>query len=397
MIGICALVYALMGMTATGYVDDDGAFNASETPIPAAVDDTDGGDSIFVYNGSYTDKMAGGDTDVPHTPKAKSKSILQIENVKSNLTDAQKKLSTDLLQLLGSSFLPEGQNRETLELQMKRSGQFRQASSVSSASDGRMADDMVYVYVYLKPPAETRTIEPYVWKVTDRDEKNHVAWVEVNGLETLASLAEVRTIRTVMPPSVRTGSVTTEGDAIHRTYDVRTTYSQSGSGVKVGIISDGVDNLGAAQGFGDLSAVTVLNNTQGGDEGTAMLEIVHDMVPGADLYFHDSGANVVAFNAAIDALVNAGCDVICDDMGWNEEPFFEDGTVATHVTDVITSNDIIYVSSAGNAAENHYQGDYYNDGDDFHDKVWYIDLYPGSSSRIVLQWNDKFGASGNDY
>lgn len=380
-IGICALVYALMGTTAAGYVDDDG------------------GDSIFVYNGSYTDKMAGGDTDVPYTPKAKSKSILQIENVKSNLTDAQKKLSTDLLQLLGSSFLPEGQNRETLELQMKRSGQFRPASSVSSASDGRMVGDMVYVYVYLKPPAETRTIEPYVWEVTDRDENNHlaVAWVEVNGLETLASLEEVRTIRTVMPPSVRTGSVTTEGDAIHRTYDVRTTYFQSGSGVRVGIISDGVDNLAYAQYFGDLPAVTVLNNTHGGDEGTAMLEIVHDMVPDADLYFHDSGANVVAFNAAIDALADAGCDVICDDIGWPGEPFFEDGIIASHVADVIASNDVIYVSSAGNSGEEHYQGDYYDGDGDFHDKVWYIDFDPGSSATIVLQWNDAFGASGNDY
>ena len=74
-----------------------------------------------------------------------------------------------------------------------------------------------------------------MWEVTDRDEENHlaVAWVEVNDLETLASQEEVRTIRTVMPPILGTGSVTTEGDAIHRTYDVRTTHSQSGSGVKV--------------------------------------------------------------------------------------------------------------------------------------------------------------------
>jgi len=131
---------------------------------------------------------------------------LQIENVKLNLTDAQKKLSTDLLQRVNSSFLPQGQNRETLELRMKRLGQFRPASSVSPASDGRVAGDLVYVYVYLKPPAGTRTIDPYVREVTDRDEKYHlaVAWVEVKDLETLASLEAVRTIRTVMPPLVRT-------------------------------------------------------------------------------------------------------------------------------------------------------------------------------------------------
>jgi hypothetical protein len=288
---------------------------------------------------------------------SKAKSILQIEHVKSNLTDAQKKLSTDLLQLVNNSFLPPGQNRETLEMQMKNLGQFRPASSVSLGSDGRVAGDLVYVYVYLKPPARTQTIEPHVWEVTDRDEENHlaVAWVEVKDLEELASLESVRTIRTVMPPVVRTGSVTTEGDAIHRTYDVRATYSQNGSGVKVGIISDGVDNRASAQSSGDLPAgLIVLSNAVGGDEGTAMLEIIHDMVPDADLYFHDRGANTVAFNAAIDALVAAGCDVICDDIGWLTEPFFEDGIVASHLTSVLASNDIIYASSAGNDGQTHY-------------------------------------------
>jgi hypothetical protein len=50
---------------------------------------------------------------------------------------------------------------------------------------GIAAEDMVYVYVYLKPPAETRVIEPYVWELAGSDETNHfaVAWVEVNDLE----------------------------------------------------------------------------------------------------------------------------------------------------------------------------------------------------------------------
>ena len=350
------------------------------------------------YESIYIKSLNKDDTDISSVHKAKS--ILQIREVKSNLTGAQKKLSTDLLQLLDSSFLPHGQDRETLEMQMTHLRQFRPASSVSPASDGRVAGDMVYVYVHLKPFAETRIIEPYVWEVTNRDEENHlaVAWVEVNDLETLASQEEVRTLRTVMPPILGEGSVTTEGDAIHRTYDVRTTYAQSGSGVKVGIISDGVDHWTAARNSGDLPAdLTVLNNTQGGDEGTAMLEIVHDMVPDADLYFHDCGDDIVAFNNAIDALVGAGCNVVCDDISWIDEPFFEDGIVASHLTSVLASNDIVYVSSAGNAGNKHCQGDYSDNGYNLHDKAWYIDFDPGSSARIVLQWNDEFGASDNDY
>jgi hypothetical protein len=366
--------------------------------------------SVFTFvipsiaSGSYVTEY---NTNIHSDSEAKCISLTQ--DVKSNLTLAHKKMSTDLLQLLDDVFIPAGQNSETLKMQMERLRQFLPAGSVSPTGDRSVIDDLVYVYIYLKPPAGTKTIEPYVWEVTDRDEKNHlaVAWVEVKALETLASLDEVRTIRTVMPPLVRTGSVTTEGDAIHRTSDVRATYSQSGSGMKVGIISDGVDNWTSARNSGDLPTdLTVLSNTQGGDEGTAVLEIVHDMVPDADLYFHDCGSNTAAFNAAIDALVDAECDVICDDIGWITQPFFEDGTIATHLTSVLASNDIIYVSAAGNAGNKHYQGDYYPiSGSTQHDfsrggtSVYYLYLsMPAESSvRIVLQWNDQFGASGNDY
>jgi hypothetical protein len=198
--------------------------------------------NIHVPGGCPTiQAAAGNDTGIPYTPEAKR--ILLIEKDKSNLTEGQKKLSTDLLQLVDSSFLPPGQTTENLELQMESLEQLRPAGSVSGKADGEVAGDLVYVYVYLKPPAETRDIEPYVWEITDRDEGNHlaVAWVEVKHLETLASQEAVRTIRTVMPPLVMTGSVTTEGDVIHNTSNVRSTYSQNGSGMKVGVISDGVD------------------------------------------------------------------------------------------------------------------------------------------------------------
>ncbi|CAD6490875.1 MAG: Subtilase family protein [Candidatus Argoarchaeum ethanivorans] len=380
------MIFGIVAVALAGFIS---AISASPSEDEG---DWNGYESIYTRSSNNR-----GDTNIS---SYKTKSIWQIGNVKPNLTGAQKKLSTDLLQLVDNSPLPQGQDRKTLKMQMKRLRQFRPASSMPASSDGMMTDDMVYVYIYLTPHAETQTIEPYVVEVTDVSERDHlaVAWVEVNDLETLASQEEVRTIRTVMPPILRTGSVTTEGDTIHHTYDMRTAHSRSGSGVNVGIISDGVDHWTDARNSGDLPAdLAVLNNRQGGDEGTAMLEIVHDMVPDAALYFHDWGDNTVAFNAAIDALVDAGCDVICDDVAWIEEPFFEDGIIASHITSMLASNDIVYVSSAGNAGQEHYQGDYYNDGYDFHDKVWYIDFAPGSSAIIVLQWNDEFGASGNDY
>ncbi|MDZ7622864.1 MAG: hypothetical protein U5J96_00225 [Ignavibacteriaceae bacterium] len=106
-----------------------------------------------------------------------------------------------------------------------------------------ISEGTVYVYVYLNQGNSTSIINSFSEEVTDRDEKNNlaVAWVKVKNLETLASLDGVRTIRTVMPPVYRTGSVNTQGDAVHRTSNVRTTYGEDGTGVRVGIISDGVD------------------------------------------------------------------------------------------------------------------------------------------------------------
>ena len=68
----------------------------------------------------------------------------------------------------------------------------------------------------------------------------------------------------------------------------------------------------------------------------------------------------LAFNAAIDELYANGCTVICDDIGWYNEPFFEDGIVACHIKTVLSGNQIIYVSATGNDADVHYQGNFYS-------------------------------------
>ena len=60
---------------------------------------------------------------------SKTNSLLQIEKISYGLTDAQKKLGTDLLQLIDSRFLPQGKEIETLELEMEHLGQFRPEST----------------------------------------------------------------------------------------------------------------------------------------------------------------------------------------------------------------------------------------------------------------------------
>ena len=360
--------------------------------------------NLFVFGCLFTQGKIQNSNVIFHIPS--------VRVIKENLTSSQQKLGTDLLQLANQKYLPEGLTLQSVAGSMKKLNQFSYKGTGTLNAE-TIGEGEVYVYIYLESGVLAETLDSLVTKITDIDKRNHivVAWVKVKDLENLASLTGVKNVQSVTPPVINTGSVTTEGDSIHRTANVRNTFSISGAGINVGVISDGVDHRSSSQATGDLpedgDGFTELSNTIGGDEGTAMLEIIHDMVPSSGLYFHDYGGNTVGFNSAIDALISAGCKVICDDISWITEPFFEEGMVASHVDSVLSQNNIIYISAAGNSAGSHYQGDYYaiNDTTTQHDfsrgsspyPYLYINMPVGGSVRIVLEWNDKFGSSGNDY
>jgi PKD repeat protein len=357
----------------------------------------------------------------PNNPLVYS-SLPDIVKEKDNLTFNERKLSIALLFETGKFPDVKAQIRQAMEsgLIFKKVPTGTMSRALTSVSNSMPMGKLVYVYVYTLPTDSTHIIDSVAAEVTDRDEAKHlaVAWVDTQNLSTLAALDGVKNIMEVVPPVVNMGSAMTQGDSILKTAKVRSTYGYSGAGIKIGVISSGVDHLSSAVASGDLpSNVHVLSNAIGGDEGTAMLEIVYDMVPNATLYFHDSGANTVAFDTAIDDLIANGCTVIVDDIGWIMEPFFQDGTVASHVNSVLSSNNIIYISSAGNSATSHYYGTFYplviapanyimyngfyvNDfrnGINTNYPFLYVLLPPKSSIQIVLQWNDVWGASGNDY
>lgn len=332
---------------------------------------------------------------------------------KAGLGEAKKKLGTDLLKLIDGSYLLPGESSDEVIFRMKKRKQYFDKTDAAGAhlkrKSGQAHGNLAKVYVGLEDSASTDIIDSYAWKVTGRSEEDRlaVALVETDKLEAMASLPGVRSVKEVTPPRVMRGLAAAEGDAIHHTDEIRSAYAQQGAGIKIGVISDGVDHISQAQSSGDLpSSVTVLDNSYGGDEGTAMLEIIHDMAPGADLYFHEGGADLLEFNHAYDDLIAAGCKVIVDDLGWDNEPFFEDGIVGKHLSSLLSSKDIILISAAGNEAKRHYQGTFYDDGSDSHDfsrgtsstsKYLYATLAPGDWLYAVLQWDDAFGNSGNDY
>ena len=122
------------------------------------------------------------------------------------------------------------------------------------------------------------------------------------------------------------GSQSSEGDVAHLAFAARGAFHIDGAGVKIGVLSNGVANLAASQARGDLGPVTVLPGQTGtGDEGTAMLEIIHDLAPGAQLYFATGFTSITSFADNIRALRVAGCDIIVDDVFYFVESPFQDG------------------------------------------------------------------------
>src|SRR5262249_55129127 len=112
-----------------------------------------------------------------------------------------------------------------------------------------------------------------------------------------------------------------------------------------------VTNLAASQALNELPAVTVLA-VGAGDEGTAMLEIVHDMAPGAVLLFHATGAGVINHVNALNTLVANGADVITEDIAIDAQPAFQQG-IAAATAEAIAAAGVSVHSSAGNLGLNH--------------------------------------------
>lgn len=232
--------------------------------------------------------------------------------------------------------------------------------------------------------------------------------------------------RTASPNSPNVGSKNSEGDATHRAVNARNTFGVSGAGVKIGVLSDGVLQLAASQALGDLGPVTVLPGQAGvpGDEGTAMLEIIHDLAPNAQLFFATAFTSAESFADNIRALRAAGCDIIVDDVFYfDESPFQEgqapniigdsDGAIIAQAVIDVTNAGALYFSSAGNGGNKAdgtsgvWEGDFVDGGlatgplagagnvHNFGGSLF--NTITQTSNRVFLFWSDPLGGSNNDY
>jgi uncharacterized repeat protein (TIGR01451 family) len=244
------------------------------------------------------------------------------------------------------------------------------------------------------------------------------AQVPLAQLETLAAAGDIKFIKRAAKAITNTGSVDSEGDVTHRADFARNNFGVNGQGVKVGVLSDSVDYLYASQASGDLGDVTVLpgQGGSGAGEGTAMLEIVHDLAPNAQLYFATAFNSEASFAQNILNLRSNGCDVIIDDVYYFDESPFQDGIIAQAVNSVTLSG-ALYFSAAGNdgnykdGTSGTWEGDFVDSGQPlpaplrnsgYGGKVHSFgvtnyDTVISSGQGLDLFWSDPLGASTNDY
>ncbi|MDX2442969.1 MAG: S8 family serine peptidase, partial [Bacteroidales bacterium] len=247
-------------------------------------------------------------------------------------------------------------------------------------------------------------------------------WFPIENLTQINSLIDYVSIARPVYPAItkNTGRGFNDGDKAIRSDFARNGFDITGAGVKVGVISDSYNHQGGAEADvangdlpgpgnidGNVTPVQVLQEypTSFGllsDEGRAMLQIVHDIAPGAELAFYSGFLDAADFANGIIDLKDAGSNVIVDDITYITEPFFRDGIVAQAV-DAVKAQDVTYISAAGNYSDKSYQsmfnpssspsgitGDAHNFGGG--DIYQNISLEEGTYT-IVLQWEDNTNAS----
>jgi hypothetical protein len=235
----------------------------------------------------------------------------------------------------------------------------------------------------------------------------------------LAAREEVKHISKGAERVRHTGAVDNEADAAEKVISSRAKFGVDGTGMKIGVISDSADHSAASVSSGELPADFTILPGKGGNgtgEGTAMSEIVHDLAPGAKIFFAEAGPGKPGFAESITQLRAAGCQIIVDDISYGNEWQFQDDEIGQAIN-TVTASGALYFSSSGNEGNlkhgnsTTWEGDFADGGvagdpiagqetisghlHSFGAQAY--NTLPNGDSGANLQWSDEYHTSANDY
>ena len=156
-------------------------------------------------------------------------------------------------------------------------------------------------------------------------------FLPLENYQDLVAYDAVKLARPSFPRASQAGSKISEALQSLRVDDVREDFPNlDGSGLKIGILSDSYDTLRFTDNpppttaaddvaSGDLPDNVVLvkeisNLDIGSDEARAIAQLIHDLVPGAELFVRTAFDGLDDFAFGIQELASLGCDVIVDDV-----------------------------------------------------------------------------------
>lgn len=179
-------------------------------------------------------------------------------------------------------------------------------------------------------------------------------------------------------------------DQINKLYNPSASSDFEGQGMQIGCISNSYashsnagangpqvdvangDLPGTGNPMGDTTPVFILQDDTGAegsvdDEGRAMVQITHKMAPKAALAFATADGGEVGFANNIRGLAGIpgytvsgqtfAADTICDDVGYFDEPFFQDGIIGNGVDDASAAGVCYFSSAANDIGTNGYDSD----------------------------------------
>ena len=179
------------------------------------------------------------------------------------------------------------------------------------------------------------------------------------------------------------GKVITEGDKALKANIARELFNVDGTRIKVGIISTSFNAQSKLKGdiaSGDLpgdnnpdgrtASVQILEDLSqdspfADDEGRALAQIIHDIAPGSELFFHtfiggegkDSlNTNDSSYAKAVDSLVKSGVDIIIDDARF-PTTIYQNGS-AVQAVEKAVSKGVVYVPVAANNGNVSYESEF---------------------------------------
>jgi hypothetical protein len=138
----------------------------------------------------------------------------------------------------------------------------------------------------------------------------------------------------------------------------------NGTGAKVGVQSGGISNVKVIQQRGELPAVQVVLPADGaaapaGDEGTALLEEIYAVAPGASLAYCGP-ATYVEYTSCLSQMIAAGATILVDDIIFPQQDLLSsDSSEVQAVEQLLAQNpSVVLFTAAGNYNGSYWEGDY---------------------------------------